>query len=87
MDWSSILTGVVGVVAVPLVLYMIGLLLPRRRTFGWGYRLGKLLTAFGQRRIGPGWERIEDRVKGTVADFVEGIYAGLDADDGGTAPN
>jgi len=81
MDWNSILTGVVGAVAVPLALYLISLLLPRKRTFGWGYKMGRMMTALGQRRIGPGWERIEDRVKGTVADFVEGIYKGLDSDD------
>jgi len=87
MELSSILTGVITAVAVPLVLYLFGLLLPRKRTFGLGFKLGRFLTRFGQRRIGPKWENIEDRVQATVADFVEGVYQGLDSDDVETAKN
>ncbi len=73
--------AIIGVVTPPLLSYIIGLFLPRRRTYGWGYQVGRILTRLGQRRIGAGWERIEDRVKATVADFVEGVYDGLDSDD------
>ena len=60
--------AIIGVVTPPLLSYIIGLFLPRRRTYGWGYRVGRIMTGLGQRRIGAGWERIEDRVKATYRD-------------------
>ena len=87
MDLSSILTGVITAIAVPLVLYLFGLLLPRERTFGFGYKLGRLLTKLGQRRIGRDWESIEDRIQATVSDFVDGVYQGLDSDESKLAKN
>jgi len=84
-EWlSPIIPGFIGAVGIPLVLYLISLLLPRKRTFDWGYKLGCFLTRLGQKKIGARWERIEDRVKSTVADFVEGVYKGLDSDDAKT---
>jgi len=87
MNLTAILIGVIAAVAVPLVLYLFGLLLPRKRTYGLGYKLGRLLTTLGQRRIGRKWESIEDRFKATVADFVQGVYEGLDSDDAKIATN
>ena len=86
MEWISlILPGLVGVVVVPAALYLIGLFMPRRITYSFGYRIGRLLTGFGQKRMGHDWEQLEDSMKSTVSDFVEGVYEGLDSDDPQTA--
>ena len=83
MEWLyHLLPGVIGAVVVPLMLYTFGLLLPRERTYGFGYQAGRMLSSFGQRKIGiRKWEKIEDRIQSTVADFVNGVNAGLESDD------
>ena len=81
----ELLTGLIGAVAAPLVLYLWQLLLPRQSTKRWGFRLGRLLTLFGRQKVGvKGWESLEDRLKSTVSDFIEGVYEGLDSDEGGS---
>jgi hypothetical protein len=48
----------------------------------WGRAVGKALSACGQRRIGrDAWERVEDKFKGTINDFILGVLDGLDSDD------
>ncbi len=82
---NELLIGLIGAVGVPLVLYLWQLLIPRKNTKGWGYRLGRFLTLFGRQKVGvKGWERLEDRLKSTVGDFVEGVYEGLDSDEATT---
>ncbi|MDP8239245.1 MAG: hypothetical protein P9X24_09150 [Candidatus Hatepunaea meridiana] len=81
-EWlNPIIPGLIGAVGIPLALYLFGLLLPRKRTFEWGYKVGCFLTKFGQKKLGASWGKIEDRFASTVADFVEGVYKGLDSDD------
>ncbi|NQU05890.1 MAG: hypothetical protein HQ568_07340 [Calditrichaeota bacterium] len=84
MEWlDHLLPGVIGAVGVPLMLYMFGLLLPRERTYEFGYQAGRLLSSLGQRKIGVRkWEKIEDRIQSTAADFINGVNAGLESDDG-----
>ncbi len=83
MEWlDHLLPGLIGAVAAPLALYMFGQLLPRERTYGFGYWAGRMLSSFGQRKIGiRKWEKIEDRIQSTVADFINGVNAGLESDD------
>ena len=82
MDWSTILTGAIGAIGVPVALYLFGMLLPRKTTFGWGYKIGRALSKLGQRKFGKNsWEKIEKRIATTVNDFIEGVYSGLDSDD------
>ena len=46
------------------------------------YWAGRMLSSFGQRKIGiRKWEKIEDRIQSTVADFINGVNAGLESDD------
>ena len=87
MDWvNNLLPRHIGMVGVPLVLYLMGLLLSRDRTHKAGYKIGRFLTLLGQKKVGGGWEKIEDKAKTTIADFIEGIYEGLDSDDNEEAP-
>jgi len=82
MDFSAIIPGLIGAVGVPLVAYLFGLLLPRKVTHGVGYKLGSLLSALGQKKVGKfAWEKVEDRIQSSVDDFVQGVQAGLDSDD------
>ena len=67
---------------IPLALYLIGLVLPRDRTYNLGYKVGRFLTLLGQRKLGAKkWERLEDRIQATVSDFIDGVYAGLGSDE------
>lgn len=82
MEWiHHLLSGLLGAVAAPMLVYLVGIFLNRNNTYSLGYKIGRLMTRLGQRKIGKGWEKLEDRIKSTVADFVDGVYAGLDSDD------
>lgn len=82
MEWiHHLISGLLGAVAAPMLVYLVGIFLNRKNTYAMGYTVGRLMTGFGQRKIGKGWEKLEDRIKSTVADFVKGVYEGLDSDD------
>ena len=81
MDWHSILISAVVVVGVPLVGWLWGLLLPRKSVRAWGVRLGKVMSAFGQKKVGKYWESNEKRFQSTLADFIGGVNEGLNFDD------
>ena len=82
---NELLMGLIGAVGVPLILYLWQLLLSRKSTRRWGFRIGRFLTLFCRQKIGvKGWEKLEDRLKSTVGDFVEGVYEGLDSDEATT---
>jgi len=81
MDWSLILHGAIGAVGVPVVLYLFGLLLSRKTTHAFGFKIGKLTSGFGQKKVGGSWDKIESRIQTTIQDFVDGVKDGLDSDD------
>jgi len=83
MDWNSILIAGAVVVVVPLVGRLWGLLLPRKSVRAWGVRVGKAMSAFGQKKVGTHWESNETRFQSTLADFIGGVNDGLDYDDTG----
>jgi len=80
MEWlTGNMQGMLAMVAVPAVLYLAGLLLSRERTYGWGYRMGRLFMTLAI------WERmkpvtngkIKDRICNTLTDFFSGVVDAL----------
>ena len=85
MEWlNDLIPGLIGAVGVPLALWGINLALPKKRTRDLGFKIGRAMSVFGQKKAGKGYEKIETRLQTTLHDFVEGVQAGLDKDDNAT---
>lgn len=82
MDWfQAIIPGLIGAVGVPLALFLWQLLLKRHRVKNWGIRVGRLVSRVLGQKIGvSGGEKVEQRIKSTVSDFIEGVFEGMDED-------
>ena len=78
---NEFLIGAIGAVGIPLALWLIGIALPREKTHKWGYNVGRFVTVFLRQKLGKQGEKIENRMQTTVADFMDGVYEGLDSDD------
>ncbi|MAF24494.1 hypothetical protein CL634_02820 [bacterium] len=78
-EWLQGLLIPVAGLAIPTV---IGFFLPRKKTRGWGVSVGKMLSAFGQKKMGKSaYEKAEGKLQSSINDFIEGVHEGLDADD------
>lgn len=82
--WQQIGLAALGAVGVPALLFVWVLILKPKTVHGWGRGMGSLLSAFGQKKVGrENWEKIENRLSGTISDFISGMQEGMDSDDNG----
>ena len=70
---SNLLIGI-GIASIPTV---IGILLPRKKTYGLGVKIGTLFSKLLREKVG---KRVENRIEKTLIDFSEGLYQGLRSD-------
>lgn len=79
---NGIILGVLIPVAAAAIPAIIGFALPRKKTYAWGLAIGKFCSTFLRQKLGTaGGQTVENRFQTTIADFIEGLNAGLDQDD------
>ena len=84
MDWLQahpIIASLISTAGVPLILWGINTVLPKDKTHALGFRIGRAMSVFGQKKAGKHYESVENRLQTTLTDFVGGIMEGLDSDD------
>lgn len=80
--WQTLISGAVGAVAVPAILYLWGIFLRRENVKRWGARIGRFASKFLNQKLGVrGGERVQDRIESSLEDLVTGIVEGMNEDD------
>ena len=73
---------VLGGAGVSLVLLILARMVPNEKLGAWGEALGKLLSAFGTKKLSKStWEKVEDFLENSLTVFFAGLRKGLDSDD------
>ena len=79
---NTLLIGAIGAVGVPALIFIINLFLSNKKVEAWGRLHGKILSAFGQRKVGKAnYEKLENKYQGTLNAYILGLQYGLDSDD------
>jgi len=77
MDWNVILTGLIGVVGVPLVTYLINLFMPRRAVYKLFRGVGAALRRLTFEKLGDSHaKKLLDVVCNTLTDIFDGLADG-----------
>ncbi len=81
MDWGNILVGLVIPIVITAIIGAWNLFLKRERVFARGFKIGKWASKFLNQKTGvTGGEKIQEKMKSTLDDFVDGIKSGMDED-------
>lgn len=75
----ELVTGLIGAVGVPLIIFLWQTFLKRETVQQWGIRIGRFFSRILGQKIGiQGSRKIRDRILSTVEDLIQGIYTGMD---------
>ena len=79
---ENLLIGAAIPLVAGLLTTILQLFLSRSKTRAWGYRAGRLASAFLRQKLGKKQgETLENTFQMTVSDFMEGLMEGLDSDE------
>lgn len=80
--WSQLIALILGGVAVPLIVMLINMLLPNEKVRAFGFRIGRAASKYFRQKLGDPYEKVENKIQGTLAAFIDGLNSGLDVDEG-----
>ena len=74
---NEFITGLVVAAGLPLVGYLFGIWLPRKRTYSWGRRIGAMIRTFSFEKVGhKAGNKLIDIIRNTLSDFFDGLLDG-----------